>query len=63
VTAAQFGVERSTLARRHQGVHERRGVSYRSLHPEHEAKLVRYIKTLTKRRLLPIKVIVQQFAN
>jgi hypothetical protein len=61
--AAQFGVERSTLARRHQGVHERRGVSHRSLHPEHEAELVRYIKTLTERRLPPTKVMVQQFAS
>ncbi|OWY53991.1 pogo transposable [Alternaria alternata] len=61
--AAQFGVERSTLARRHQGVHSRRGVSHQSLHPEHEAELVRYIKTLTKRRLPPTKVMVQQFAS
>ncbi|KNG48771.1 pogo transposable [Stemphylium lycopersici] len=61
--AAHFGVERSTLARRHQGVHNQRGVSQRSLHPEREAELVRYIETLTERRLPPTKVIVQQFAS
>ncbi|RYN57418.1 hypothetical protein AA0114_g2574 [Alternaria tenuissima] len=61
--AAQFGVERSTLARRHQGVQERKGVSHRSLHPEHEAELVRYIETLTERRLPPTKVMIQQFAS
>ncbi|KAH8621979.1 hypothetical protein IG631_23374 [Alternaria alternata] len=61
--AAQFGVERSTLARRHQGVHEQRGVSQRSLHPEREAELVRYIETLTERRLPPKKVMIQQFAS
>jgi hypothetical protein len=61
--AAQFGVERSTLARRHQGVHDQRGVSHRSLHPEREAELVRYIETLTERRLPPTKVMVQQFAS
>ena len=61
--AAQFGVERSTLARRHQGVQERKGVSHRILHPEHEAELVRYIETLTERRLPPTKVMIQQFAS
>nr|BBG74289.1 pogo transposable element [Alternaria alternata] len=61
--AAQFGVQRSTLARRHQGVHKQRGVLQRSLHPEREAELVRYIETLTERRLPPTKVMVQQFAS
>ncbi|RYN17424.1 hypothetical protein AA0112_g12073 [Alternaria arborescens] len=61
--AAQFDIERSTLARRHQGVHEQRGVSQRSLHPEREAELVRYIETLTGRRLPPTKVMIQQFAS
>ena len=61
--AAQFGIQRSTLARRHQGVHKQRGVLQRSLHPEREAELVRYIETLTERRLPPTKVMVQQFAS
>ena len=61
--AAHFSVKRSTLARRHQGVHNQRGVSQRSLHPEREAELVRYIETLTERRLPPTKVMVQQFAS
>lgn len=61
--AAKFGVERSTLARRHQGMHERRRVSHRSLHSQHEAELVRYIQSLTEQRLPPTRTMIQRFTG
>jgi hypothetical protein len=52
-----------TLMRRHQGETEAYGLRKLSLHPQHEAELIRYIKTLTKRRLPPTRTMVQQFAS
>jgi hypothetical protein len=61
--AKKYGVARMTLMRRHKGETEAYGLRRLSLHPEHEAELVRYIKTLTERRLPPTRTIVQQFAS
>ncbi|KAF7577485.1 hypothetical protein PtrM4_017250 [Pyrenophora tritici-repentis] len=61
--AAKYGVERSTLVRRHQGLTRPRNVAHQVLHPEHEAELVRYIKTLNERRLPPTRTMIQQFAG
>ena len=52
-----------TLMRRHKGETEAYGLRRLSLYLEHEAELVRYIKTLTERRLPPTRTIVQQFAS
>ena len=49
--------------RRHKHEHEAYGVRNLSLHPQHEAELVRYVKTLTERRLPPTRTMVQQFAS
>jgi hypothetical protein len=61
--AKKYGVARMTLMRRHKGETEAYGLRRLSLHPEHEAELVRYIKTLTERRLPPTRTMVQQFAS
>jgi hypothetical protein len=61
--AKKYGVARMTLMRRHKGETEAYGLRRLSLHLEHEAELVRYIKTLTERRLPPTRTIVQQFAS
>jgi transposase len=46
--AKRFGVDRVTLMRRHRGDNEAYGLRNRSLHPQHETELVRYIDTLTE---------------
>jgi hypothetical protein len=49
--AKKYSVNRVTLMRRHKHETEDYGVRNQSLHPEREAELVRYIETLTERRL------------
>jgi hypothetical protein len=61
--AVKYGVERSTLARRHQGLSTTRNAAHQVLHPEHEAELVRYIRTLNERILPPTRAMIQQFAG
>jgi hypothetical protein len=61
--AKKYGVNCCTLARRHKGLHEVHGLRRLSLHPQHETELVRYIQTLTERRLPPTRVMVQCFAS
>jgi hypothetical protein len=51
-----------TLMRRHRGETEAYGVRNLSLYLQHETELVRYINTLTKRRLPPTREIIQRFA-
>ena len=51
--AAKYGVERSTLARRHQGKHQPHAIAHQKLNPQRELELVQYIQTLTERRTLP----------
>ncbi|RYO12746.1 hypothetical protein AA0111_g12465 [Alternaria arborescens] len=61
--AKKYGVNRCTLARRHKGLTEAYGVKHLSLHPQHETELVRYIDTLTERRLPPTREMIQRFAS
>lgn len=61
--AKKHGVARMTLMRRHRGETEAYGVRNLSLHPQHEKELVRYIDTLTERRLPPTKEMIQRFAS
>ena len=61
--AKKYGVNRVTLMRRHKHETEDYGVRNQSLHPEREAELVRYIETLTERRLPPTRTMIQQFAS
>jgi len=49
--------------RRHRGETEAYGVRNLSLHPQHETELVRYIDTLTERRLPPTREMIQRFAS
>ena len=49
--------------RRHKHQNDDYGVRNQSLHPEREAELVRYIETLTERRLPPTRTMIQQFAS
>ena len=54
--AAQYGVDRRTLARRHQGVSASRqleGQNRRALHSHKEKELLRYIERLTSQGLPP----------
>ena len=61
--AKKHGVARMTLMRRHRGETEAYGVRNLSLHPQHEKELVRYIDTLTERRLPPSREMIQRFAS
>ena len=60
--AKKHGVGRMTLARRHKGLTEPYGIRNLALHPQHEAELVRYIKTLTERRIPPTIAMIKRFA-
>ena len=61
--AKKYGVNRVTLARRHKGETEAYGIRKRSLHPQHETELVRYIDTLNERRTPPTRAIIQRYAS
>lgn len=61
--AKKFGIDRRTLARRHQGLSTTRNAAHLVLHPEHEAELVQYIRTLNERSLPPSRAMIQQFAG
>jgi hypothetical protein len=61
--AKKYGVDRRTLARRHQGLTQPRHLAQVSLHPEHETELIQYIKSLTDRRTPPTRVMVRSFAS
>jgi hypothetical protein len=61
--AKKYGVDRRTLARRHQGQTQPRPIAHLSLHPQHKTELIRYIKTLTKRRIPPTRAIIRNFAS
>jgi len=61
--AKKFGVDRSTLARRHQGKCRPREVAHRSLHPQHEEELIEYIKSLTEKRIPPTRTMISRFAS
>lgn len=64
--AAKYHCNRTTLARRHQGVSISRDIeaqNCQALHPQLEQELLRYIRRLTERGLSPILVMIQHFAS
>ncbi|RYO08465.1 hypothetical protein AA0111_g12884 [Alternaria arborescens] len=61
--AKKYGVNRVTLARRHKGETEAYGIRKRSLHPQHEIELVRYIDTLNERRTPPTRAMIRRYAS
>ena len=66
VVAAKYGINRSTLSRRHWGVTATRAAtanSQQKLTLQQEQELVRYIKKLTERRLPPTREMIQNFAS
>ncbi|KAF1365592.1 hypothetical protein EJ07DRAFT_58878, partial [Lizonia empirigonia] len=61
-----FGVDRVTLARRHQGRQGSRTAKIfdqKKLTPQQEEELVLYIEDLTKRGLPPTRAMIQNFAS
>jgi hypothetical protein len=64
--ADQYGVDRSTLARRHQRVQNSQEVKHSSqqkLTLQQEAELVKYIEELTARRIPPTREMIRSFAS
>jgi hypothetical protein len=64
--AKQYGVDRSTLARRHQGLSTSRDAQYNNqqiLHPQQEQELLRYIERLTSQGLPPTRPMIRRFAS
>ena len=62
--AREYGVVRSTLARRHQAQTRSpttKNINQQKLSPQQEKELISYIITLTQRGLLPTRVIIQNF--
>jgi hypothetical protein len=65
-TAKIFGVDESTLRRRHQGKCATRAQAAQAnqlLHPQQEEELLKYIEALTERALPPTKAMVASFAS
>jgi hypothetical protein len=63
--AAQYGVNRRTLARRHQRVVSSRSIkaqNQQALYPQQEQELLRYIKHLTRQGLPPTRPMIRRFA-
>jgi Tc5 transposase-like DNA-binding protein len=64
--AEEFGVVRSTLARRHKAISTTlkvKGLNQQKLSPQQEIELVRYIEKLTKRGLPPTRQMIKNFAS
>jgi hypothetical protein len=64
--AKTYGVVRSTLTRRHQGISPPRATRYenqQALHLQQELELLRYIERLTKRGLPPTRAMIRNFAS
>jgi hypothetical protein len=64
--AAEYGVDRRTLARRHQGAtvsRDTQAQNLQALHPQQEQELVRYIEGLTRRGLPPTRPMIRRFAS
>ena len=64
--ALKWGVERSTLSRRHRGVTGTRAAKYeqhRNLTTTQQQELVQYITKLSKQGLPPTKEMVQNFGT
>jgi hypothetical protein len=65
-TAKSFGVDRTTLARRHQGKtrsHAGEAQQRMLLSPQQEKQLVGYIEKLEKRGLPPTREMIRNFAS
>ena len=64
--AATYGVNRTTLSRRHQRVQapdKAKKINQQKLNPQQELELVRYIEGLTKRGLPPTREMVRNFGS
>jgi hypothetical protein len=64
--AAEYHCNRTTLARRHQGISASREVeaqNRRALHPHQEKELLRYIERLVSQGLPPTRSMIQRFAS
>ena len=64
--ADQYGVDRSTLARRHRGVQAAQETKYsqqQKLTLQQEEELVQYIEELTARHIPPTREMIQNFAS
>lgn len=64
--ATKFGVDRSTLSRRHkraQQPRETKDINQQRLNPQQEIELVKYIELLTTRHLPPTREMIQNFAS
>jgi hypothetical protein len=64
--ADQFGVDRSTLARRHKGVQaprEAKDSNQQKLNQQQEEELVKYIEELTARHIPPTREMIANFAS
>jgi hypothetical protein len=65
-TAIQHGVDRRTLARRHQAITTSRGAAAQqrqALNDQQELELVEYIYSLTKRALPPTRAMIRNFGS
>jgi hypothetical protein len=63
---AKYSINRTTLARRHQGAAVSRDTqahNQQALHPQQEQELLRYIKRLTRQGLPPTRPIIRCFAS
>ena len=64
--ARDFGVEPTTLARRHRGTSSARNTKIQNqlaLHPQQEEQLVRYIQRLTEQGIPPTRSMIRNFAS
>ncbi|KAF1928461.1 uncharacterized protein M421DRAFT_63035 [Didymella exigua CBS 183.55] len=63
--AAEYHCNRTTLARRHQGIAGSRSTmaeNQQALHPQQEQELLRYIERLTRQGLPPSRPMIRRFA-
>jgi hypothetical protein len=64
--AKKYGVEPTTLARRHKGASISRNTkaqNQQALHPQQEAELARYIERLNRQGLPPTRAMIRNFAS
>jgi hypothetical protein len=64
--AKKYGVEPTTLARRHKGASTSRNTkaqNQQALHPQQEAELVRHIERLNRQGLPPTRAMIRNFAS
>jgi hypothetical protein len=64
--AEEHGIDRRTLARRHQGTSiscNAQAQNQQAFHPHQEQELLLYIKQLTERGLLPTQAMIRRFAS